>query len=74
MNSSNSSQVAAAIRTYEVNVSADNLLNMLFVTGLLSEKDEILSVSFKNSVKGFDLKNNPTVVIPLTFKIQDRVS
>lgn len=65
---------ASAIRTYEVNVSADNLLNMLFVTGLLSEKDEILSVSFKNSVKGFDLKNNPTVVVPLTFKIKEKES
>jgi hypothetical protein len=45
---------------------------MLFVTGLLTDKDEILSVSFKNSILGVDLKNNPTTTVPLTLKIKER--
>jgi hypothetical protein len=43
---------------------------MLYTTGIIADDEEILSVSFKNSVQGVDLKQTPLTVVPMTIKLK----
>lgn len=65
-------QMEAVGRTIEYSVSADNLLQILYVTGHIHRGEEITKVVFTNSQTGVDLKNNPTVVVPLKVTVVKR--
>ena len=60
-------------RTIELSISASNLLSMLYPLGYIHNNETITAITFDNARQGFDLKKNPSVVVPLKVSLRKEV-
>lgn len=56
--------------TIEVTINASQLLAQLYALDVIKDSEQLVSVSFQNSVLGKDIKDNSTVGIPLILKVK----
>lgn len=56
-------------RTFETSLSAEHIFSALYQLKIIHDTERIVSVSFKDSLKGLTVQGDPTVAVPVKITV-----